>query len=176
MQKHALRLATALLGIGIVVACGGDKVTAPANIVYVANLRPANEVLANGNSAGVVSPNGTGTWTGTLNPSTNVLSWTMTFSGLTTNSIASHIHAQAPATTTANVVLNFATFAGSTITLGAPSGTASGSINLATATVGTGLTITGDSLRKAIDAGQAYVNVHSSQYTGGEIRGQIVKQ
>jgi hypothetical protein len=176
MQKRVLTLATAIIGGAFIIACGSDKPTAPSNITYKATLAASNEVLANGNSAGVVS-SGTGTWTGTLNPTTNVLSWTMTFSGLTANSSASHIHAQGGTNTTANVVLNFATFAGSTITLGAPSGTASGSINLATAVPGTGLTISGDSLLKAINAGQAYVNVHSvGQYSGGEIRGQIVKQ
>lgn len=176
MQKHALKLATAILGIVVIAACGSSKTTAPANITLVAHLAAANEVLANGSSAGVVS-NGTGTWTGTLNPSTNILSWTMTFSGLTTNSTASHIHAQAPTTTTAGVVLNFATFAGSTIALGATSGTASGNITLTSSTTPTtGLTISGDSLLKAINAGQAYVNVHTSQYPAGEIRGQIVKQ
>jgi CHRD domain-containing protein len=174
MQKHSLTLATALAGLGFVVACGGSKSTAPNTITYTADLRPANEVLANGSSAGIVS-SGSGTWTGTLNPSTNILTWTMSFTGLTSNSNASHIHAQAPTTTTANVVLNFATYAGSTIQLGGQSGTASGSVNLASATVGTGLSISGDSLRKAIDAGQAYVNVHSTQYPAGEIRGQIVK-
>ena len=74
-------------------------------------------------------------------------------------------------------MLNFASFAGSTITLGATSGSASGSINLATqAATPPSLTISGDSLLKAMNAGQAYVNVHTSQYGAGEIRGQIVKQ
>jgi hypothetical protein len=176
MQKHALTLATALLGVAIA-ACGSDKPTAPANIIYTANLQPANEVNANGTSAGVVST-GSGTWTGTLNPSTNILTWTISFQGLTTNSTLSHIHAQAPTTTTANVVLNFATFAGSTIQLGAPQGTGSGTINLSSTQAATppSLTISGDSLKKAMDAGQAYVNVHTSKYGAGEIRGQIVKQ
>ena len=174
MQKHVLTMTTALC-VGLAVACGSDKPTGPANIKYVANLAASNEVLANGSSAGVVS-SGTGTWTGVLNPTTNILTWTMTFSGLTTNSTASHIHAQAPTSTTAGVVLNFATFAGSSISLGGTSGTASGSINLSTAVPGTGLTISGDSLLKAMNAGQAYVNVHSTQYGAGEIRGQIAKQ
>ena len=176
MQKHALTMATALLGAGLMTACGSSKSTGPSNITYVANLAASNEVLQNGSSANVVS-SGTGKWTGTLNPTTNVLSWTMTFSGLGSNSSLSHIHAQAPTTTTASVVLNFATFAGSTVTLGATSGTASGSINIATqAATPPSLTISGDSLLKAINAGQAYVNVHTTQYGAGEIRGQIVKQ
>ena len=175
MQKHVLTLSTALC-VGVAVACGSDKPTAPQNITYVASLAPSKEVLANGSSANVNST-ASGTWTGTLNPTTNVLTWTMNFSGLTTNSTASHIHAQAPTTTTASVVLNFATFAGSTISLGGTSGTATGSINLSSqAATPPSLTISGDSLLKAMNAGQAYVNVHTSQYGGGEIRGQIVKQ
>jgi hypothetical protein len=175
MQKHMLTLATTVLGLVVVAGCGSSKSTGPNNITYVANLAAANEVQANGSSANVTST-GTGTWTGILNPTTNVLTWTMTYSGLTTNSTASHIHAQAPTSTTASVVLNFATFAGSTLTLGATSGTASGSINLSTAATPPSLSISGDSLLKAINAGQAYVNVHSTQYPAGEIRGQIVKQ
>jgi hypothetical protein len=175
MRKRALTLGTALCA-GITIACGSDKPTAPTNIVYKANLAASNEVTSTGASAGVVST-ATGTWTGSLNPTTNVLSWTMTFSGLTTNSTASHIHAQAPTSTTASVVLNFATFTGSTISLGGTSGTASGSINLSSqVATPPSLTISGDSLLKAINAGQAYVNVHTTQYGAGEIRGQIVKQ
>src|SRR5690242_10176614 len=142
MHKHALTAAAAFFAIAVVAACGSDKTTAPAKITYVADLKPGNEVLANGSSANVNST-ASGTWTGTLDPSTNVLSWTMTYAGLTTNSTASHIHAQAATNTTAGVVLNFATFPGSTLTLGATSGTASGSINLTTGTT-TGLSITGD--------------------------------
>jgi len=174
MQTHALTLATALLGITVVAACGSSKSTGPTTITYVANLAPGNEVTSTGASAGVVST-ASGKWTGVLDPSTNIMTWTMTFTGLTTNATLSHIHAQAPTTSTAGVVLNFASFPGSTITLGATSGTGSGSINLTTGTT-TGLTITGDSLLKVMNAGQAYVNVHSQQYGAGEIRGQIVKQ
>jgi|GEM_PF-2513358 hypothetical protein len=172
MQKHALTLATALLGVGVLTACGSDKPTQPSNITYVATLSGANE-KPNSNTS-----TATGSWTGVLNPTTNVMTYTLTYSGLTPSSSGAHIHAQSDASGTANVVLNFATFAGATtaFTTGNTSGTAAGTVNMAGGTVA-GLTITGDSLRKAMDAGMAYVNVHSTpSFGGGEIRGQIHKQ
>jgi len=173
MQKHALTLATALLGVGLIIACGSDKSTSPNNtITYKATLTGANERPTPNNSTA------TGTWTGTLNTQTNVMTYTLTYTGLTPSSSGAHIHAQADASTTANVVLNFATFAGATtaFTTGNTSGTAAGTVNMAGGTVA-GLTITGDSLLKAMNAGMAYVNVHSTpSFGGGEIRGQIVKQ
>lgn len=180
MEKRAtLFVFLPLLVMGAISACSDDSTNPPANIIYKATLTPGAEVLANGSSAGVVS-SASGTWTGTLDPTTNVLSWTMSFAGLNTASSASHIHAQAPATTTANVVLNFSTLAGSAITLGATAGTATGTLNLTTAAAPPALTISGDSLKKAMDAGQAYVNVHTNAtgggYPAGEIRGQIARQ
>lgn len=172
MQKHALTLATALLGVGILTACGSSKTTQPSNITYVATLSGANERPTPNSSTA------TGTWTGVLNPTTNILTYTLTYSGLTPNSSGAHIHAQSDATGTANVVLNFATFAGATtaFTTGNTSGSAAGAVNMSGGTV-TGLTITGDSLRKVLDAGMAYVNVHSTpSFGGGEIRGQVHRQ
>lgn len=171
MQKHALTLATALLGVGIVMACGSDKVTAPAKITYTATLTGAGERPT------PITTSATGTWTGVLDPQTNTMTYTLSYSGLSANSTGGHIHAQADANTTGNVVLNFASFTGATtaFTSGNTSGSAAGVVNMAGGTV-TGLFITGDSLRKAMDAGMAYVNVHSSAHTGGEIRGQIVRQ
>ena len=168
MQKRALTLATALLGLGMLAACGSDKTTAPSTVTYKATLSGANERPTPNNSTA------TGTWTGTLNTQTNVLTYTLTYTGLSANSTASHIHAQSDATTTANVVLNFQNFAGATtvFTPGTTSGTAAGTINLSGGTV-TGFSITGDSLKKAMDAGMAYVNVHTTTNPSGEIRGQI---
>lgn len=172
MQKHALTLATALFGVGMLVACGGSKTTQPnTTVTYKATLSGANERPTPNSSTA------TGTWIGTLNTQTNVLTYTLNYTGLSANSTASHIHAQGDATTSAGVVLNFQSFAGATTAFapGTTSGSAAGTVNLSGGTV-TGLTITGDSLRKAMDAGMAYVNVHTTANPGGEIRGQIVKQ
>ena len=174
MQQRAWMLVVAVVGVGIVAACKDKEVTGPPpNITYTATLSSANE-LPNASGA---KPNtaATGTWTGVLNPATNVMTWTLTFSGLSANSTGAHIHAQAATTANANVVLNFATFAGGNFVTGATSGTYTGTVNMSSAVV-TGLTISGDSLRKAMDAGMSYVNVHSTNWTGGEIRGQVVKQ
>ncbi len=35
--------------------------------------------------------------------------------------------------------------------------------------------VSGDSLRTLMANGNAYVNVHTAKYPGGEIRGQVVK-
>jgi hypothetical protein len=171
MQKHALTLATALLGVGMLAACGSDKTTAPNTVTYKATLSGANE-RPNANTS-----TATGTWTGVLNTQTNVMTYTLTYSGLSTNSTLAHIHAPGDATVAAGVVLNFANYANSTtfFTPGSTSGTAAGTINFSGGTV-QGLTITGDSLKKDMDLGLTYVNVHTSANPGGEIRGQIVKQ
>ena len=106
MQKHALTLAMALLGVGLVTACGGDNSTSPpAKITYKATLTGANE-RPNPNSSTAI-----GTWTGVLDPSTNTMTYTLNYSGLSGNSSGAHIHAQADANGTAGVVLNFASFA-----------------------------------------------------------------
>src|SRR3954469_8356922 len=102
MQKHALTLATALLGVGVLMACGSDKSTAPTTVTYKATLSGANE-RPNTNTS-----TATGTWTGVLNTQTNVMTYTMTYSGLSTNSTLAHIHAPGDATVAVGVVLNFA--------------------------------------------------------------------
>ncbi len=170
MHKRALTLAT-MIGLVFIVACGSDKPTQPANITYTATLTGANERPT------AVTSNGTGTFTGTLNPTTNTFSWTLSFSGLTSNAILAHIHGPADANTATGVIVNFASPTGGTgtLTTGATSGTASGSISL-TGAVNSSGTISGDSLRKLLDAGLTYANVHSVNFGAGEIRGQIVKQ
>jgi hypothetical protein len=170
MQKQAFILATALLGVGIAAGCGKDKPTQPGNITYTATLTGGAEVPAK-------TTNGTGTFTGTLNPNTNTFTYTVNYSGLGTNVTLGHIHGPADAATNANVIVNFAAPENGTgsLQVGATSGTATGSVSL-TGTVNSGRGISGDSLKKLLDAGLTYANIHTTANGGGEIRGQIHRQ
>ena len=171
MRTPILTLAAAVV---VATACGSDS-TAPASKIVnlTTTLSPANEPAVTG------SPTSSGTFTATLDTSTNIFTWSGTFTGLTSNAFLGHIHGPfvpGGAATTGGVILNFdpaatpgATFIGLNT---ATSGTISGSILLTSATVFTN-TVNGDSLRKLLLAGLTYANIHSVTNKGGEIRGQI---
>jgi hypothetical protein len=162
---------------------GTATVTVVSKIVnFVATMTPAGElgVTLNGN------PTGSGTFSATLDTTTNVFIWTATFTGLTSNINNGHIHGPFLSTATtgaAGVILNFnptsvvtgetgLTFTG----LGsANAGSATGTAVL-NAAAGFTTTINGDSLRKLILAGNAYVNIHTVSNPGGEIRGFITRK
>jgi hypothetical protein len=157
----------AVAAIGGITACEDDEPTAPANVVYTATLNGASE------RPNPITTNATGTFTGTLNPTTNVMTYTLTWQNLTTTSNNAHIHGPTAATgtATAGVLIDF-NGGGRTLTHGT-SGNATGTIDLNVAAT---TTVSGDSLKKLLDAGRAYVNVHSTTNPGGEILGIITKQ
>jgi len=147
-------------------------------VSFSATMTPAGELGANLNG----NPTGSGTLTATLDTTTNVFSWTGTFSGLTSNVNNGHIHgpfAQSATTGSAGVLLNFnpsvtpgATFTGLN---SATSGAVSGSVTLNAALTLTA-TVNGDSLKKLLLANATYVNIHTASNGGGEIRGQLLKK
>ena len=181
MQVRVLVLA--LAATIVVAACGDDSTTQPVSKIlnFKATPSPANEPgTLNGN------PAGSGTFTATLDTSTNVFTWTGSFSGLTSNINNGHIHGPfvvGGTATTAGVLLNFnptavqSTATGLTFTgLGAATaGSVSGSITLSSAGFNPSAAVTGDSLRKLIIAGNTYVNIHTTSNAGGEIRGQLLR-
>jgi len=121
------------------------------------------------NEPGTVTSNGTGTADYTVDGGT--VSYTVTFSGLTANAIAGHIHV-GPAGVNGNVTVPFTV-------PGAQSGTFSGSFTAADVkaamTPDGGVSVTvGDynGLLTLMRAGNTYTNIHTSTYSGGEIRGQ----
>jgi hypothetical protein len=172
MRAPILTLAAVAI---VAAACGSDDSTTTPTptpvskiVTFKANLAGTNEVPANAST-------GTGTFTATLDTSTNVFTYDVVFSGLSANVTLGHIHGPALAGANAGTTINFASLAGATFTVGATSGTAHGVTTLNAATPITSL-MNGDSLKKLLFAGLAYANIHTSTNPGGEIRGQIIKQ
>lgn len=133
-----------------------------ATAALVGSFTMANATVWNffGNMDGLqeVPPNaspGLGFFNGTLDDVTGIITLTGSFSGLLSSVSAAHIHGAAPPGVNAGVVLPLTT-----------TGSTSG-------------TLTGNGVytpQRVADllAGLHYVNVHTSMFPGGEIRGQIV--
>ena len=136
-----LSVMAAALGLGI---CG--TVLAADGTTFGAKLSGASEVPAN------ASP-GAGTLEASLDPQTSVLSWTLTYSGLTGPVKAGHFHGPAAAGANAGVALGIT---------GLVESPAKGSATLTAAQV--------DDLK----AGKWYVNLHTAANPGGELRGQVM--
>lgn len=173
MQQRAVVLSLAAAMV-IAIACKSDKggttaVTPVSKIVtFRATLNAASEVPPNAST-------GTGSFTATLDTATNIFTYDFTFTGLTSNVNNGHIHGPSIATLTGGTTINFNTLPGAQFSFGLTAGTGHGVSVLTTATQITA-TMNGDSLKKLLFAGLTYVNIHTTQNGGGEIRGQILKQ
>ena len=117
-----------------------------AEVNFKADLSGASEVPP-------VTTAGKGTATAALDTATKTLTWTVTYSGLTPT--AGHIHG--PAAPGAN--------AGVLVPLGNPpfADPIKGSATLTDAQI------------SDLEAGRAYINLHTADNKGGEIRGQLVR-
>jgi hypothetical protein len=130
-----------LIALAIILTC--LSVPAKADpITFVATLTSSQEVPSNASPAIgfatlILNDDGTATFS-------------MSFSGLTTNETAAHIHGPAPPGVNAGVLIPL------------PLGQIS---NLQ-------LTLTPQQVG-FLQAGQLYINVHTSRFPGGEIRGQL---
>ena len=110
----------------------------------------SNEVPANNTTA-------TGTISGTYDDATNTISYTITFSGLGSNTVAAHFHGPAFPGRNAPVAYGHAGF---------PTGVTSGSLPV------TNRVIT-DAQEIDLLAGKWYSNIHTANFPGGEIRALI---
>jgi hypothetical protein len=158
----------------LVVAMSALSVVAQADpLVFTTTLSGANEVPAN------ASP-GTGSAVITIDTTTHMMTVNITFGGLLGNTTASHIHCCAPVGTNAQVATTTPTFTGF------PSGVQSGtylhtfdltqasSYNPAFVTAHGGTVTQAEAdLIAGLLAGQAYLNIHTNLFPGGEIRGQL---
>ncbi len=102
-----------------------------------------------------VSPAGSGTCTVVLDDVTNMVTVSATYTGMTSNVIAAHIHGAAPVGMNAGILVNLSHTGGT-------SGSVSGGGVLSAAQ------------ETNLLGGLHYVNVHTLMNGGGEIRGQIV--
>ena len=158
-----------------IAACGGGSNTTSPPVSKIVNLSAS--MTPGGEPSVTGSPTGSGSFTATLDTSTGVFTWRATFSGLSSAVNNGHIHGPfLPGTSgSGKVILDFhsANIPGETFDgFGGTSGSASGTIVLNASTTGL-VGITGDSLKSLLLAGNTYVNIHTQQNPGGEIRGQI---
>jgi hypothetical protein len=126
---------------------------------------------------------GTGSATVTIDTVANTMAVSITFSDLLAGTTASHIHAATavPLTGTAGVATQLPTFSG--FPLGVTSGTYSSTFDLLTASTynpafvtANGGTVAGAeaALLSALASGRSYLNIHTSQFPSGEIRGFLI--
>ena len=141
--------------------------------VYTASLIGAHEVPP------AATP-GSGFAVVTIDDIANTMRVQTNFSGLIGNTVASHIHCCQPAGSIAQVATTTPTFPG--FPLGVTSGTYDQTFDmtLASSYNPAFLTAHGGNVTQArtdffagLAARQAYLNVHSSVFPGGEIRGQL---
>ena len=130
----------------------------PASAVTV-NLSSTIDCAQANAGAGTCAAGGTGTGSATitLDTDTNLFSWDIQWSGLSGTITVAHFHGPATPSQNAGVQVNF----------GAISGLTSPSI---------GSTTIDDTQEADVLAGLWYINIHSTNFPGGEIRGQVVPE
>jgi hypothetical protein len=159
----ALTLAAGVLATVAACSDADGGTSAPAlPTSFTATLNGANEKPTAATTPAV------GTATVSVNGGT--VTYTVTMSSLTGAPRLSHIHGPGDATVAAGVLVNFPSI--TTVTTNA--GTISGTFTAADI-VGQGgqPPMSLDSLVSLMRTGKTYVNVHTAQYGGGEIRGQL---
>ena len=163
-----MRLTCERLAIGFVFLL---LATAAQAQTYTANLTGAAENPA-------VSPAGTGTTAVTYSASAHTLRVQIVFSGLTSATSASHIHCCIAAPGNAGVATTLPSFTG--FPLGVQSGSMDQTYDLTNATSWNPAFVTANggttagaeaALAAALATSQAYLNIHTANNPGGEIRG-----
>ncbi len=172
-MKHSLLIPTLLLIVAIATVVRVQEAGA-LPMTFVGSLAGANEVPT------VDSP-GTDSATVVLDPTAQTIQVNATFSGLTSNDVAAHIHCCAPLGTNAGVATTVPAFPG--FPLGVTSGSYSSAVfDLTQPTIYNPafVTLEGGTIPQAeaaliagIEHGMTYLNIHTTNNPGGEIRGQL---
>jgi len=145
--------------------------------LFAAPAKAATEVfsaeLLGDNEVPPINSNGTGTFH--MENADGVITFTLTFSGLSSNLVVSHLHF-APSKVSGAVMIFLCGGGGQPACPAATSGTITGTIVAANVTGPAAQGIDpGDltSALEAVDEGNAYANMHTTKFPGGEIRGQV---
>lgn len=143
--RHTLRAFAAVAVSAVLAGCGMMPPSQSNQLTFTTQLRGANEVPANPSTA-------SGQVDAMFNKTTNVLRWQLSYTGLSGPATAGHFHGPAPVGANAGIALPFN---------GTMTSPMSGQATLTPA--------------QAADlvAGKWYANIHTAQYPGGEIRGQM---
>jgi hypothetical protein len=142
---HSLRALLLAAGAGVLLA-GAPALAATET--YTAEMTAAKEVPPNNST-------GTGAVQATYDTDTKMLTWTITYSGLSGDATAAHFHGPAAEGATAG-----------------PAVPIEGSL---TSPIEGNATLT-DQQAQDLQGGMWYFNIHTAQNPGGEIRGQLTKQ
>ena len=162
-----------LFGLLVTVFVFSSAVARADQLAFTATLTGSQEVPPSG------SP-GIGSALVTLDTVTNLLTVNVSFAGLLSPTIASHIHCCTPPGANALVATAVPTFPG--FPLGVTTGTYLMTFDLTVASTYNPAFITahGGTVAGAqaafiagLTSGQTYLNIHTTQFPGGEIRGQL---
>jgi CHRD domain len=137
---------TTLAAIGLLATALAWSYSQAASEAFKATLTTGAEVPP-------VTGSGTGTATVALDTATKMITYNVTYSGLTGPAAAAHIHCGAAVGANAGVAVPFPK----------PDSPITGSATLT------------DAQMADLEAGKCYVNVHTAANKGGEIRGQLAK-
>jgi len=163
-----------LTAIAALAAAGLTAAAGAQTYIWNLNLNGLNESPPNASPA-------TGFATLTYNATLHTMRVEVSFSGLTGTTTASHIHASAtmtPFTGTAGVASQTPSFTG--FPLGVTSGSYDNTFDLTLASSWNASYVAGNggttasaeaALYAQMESGRAYLNIHTSTFPGGEIRG-----
>jgi hypothetical protein len=125
-----------------------------SSVLSIAQIYNVTSTISGANEVPPNASAGTGTLTGTYDANTNMIMLNATYSNLSAGLSAAHLH-QAPAGSNGGVIVNLSPSTGAT------SGTILGTFPVPNAN------------ESALIAGDFYINLHTSAFPGGEIRGQL---
>ena len=153
--RNAATLISAAVLVLFAVSCDDDDI-AGLEDDYTATLLATNEIPPTTT---------TGTGIATFEDEGDHIEWTLSVTGLT-GIVDSHIHLGS-STQNGGIIINL-------FTPRVATGTVNGLLGTGTITAASNANVSLDSLRVLFNNGNSYVNVHTSQFGAGAIRGQVV--